>query len=281
MIKVYLFGGLGNRYFQAMAGHYFADLYGKQLLLIESELTSQYEENSSYNGIKNLRIPFSLTTHSMRSSYIKLSLKLVSKFPFLKYFLGVFGIIVAVDPTDELSWISSLSNLRVMIGYFQTSKFALSLPVDQRQLGVVSEDIDWRSPRIAIHLRLGDYKDLSNPQGLLPVKYYASALEALNLSDEHEILVFSDEPELAAKILSKLESGHKFIPFNTNRKFELVDEVTILSQSETLICANSSFSLMAGIMNPDRDKTIVPSPFYANLDFNLEAWPKNWIRINY
>lgn len=107
----------------------------------------------------------------------------------------------------------------------------------------------------SIHVRRGDYA--SNPgtqayHGLLPISYYAQAIDAL-YPDKKDVLfvIFSDDPEWCADWLSFIPNS-VIIADNS----PLVDLYLMASCTDNIIC-NSSFSWWGSYLNKHKDKRIV------------------------
>ena len=98
---------------------------------------------------------------------------------------------------------------------------------------------------LAIHIRLTDYAGLPDHHPIPPLDYYRKALSPYDI-DAHKIVVFSDDPEGAVRILGPLNldmtpAGE----LSTDTEFQFY----MLALADVRICANSSFSLMSCFLN--------------------------------
>ena len=168
----------------------------------------------------------------------------------------------------------------LFIGYFQSHRISSSV----RELLVNALDkIELKQSRdkesssdALIHVRLGDYK--SEPTfGVLSSKYFSSALQLLEMeAPVYGISVFSDEPEIALKV----------IPSN------FVDRVTVEENAEesplitlcrmrgykNYILANSTFSWWAAYTSEAKN-IFVPEPWFVIGDSPVDLVPESWIRV--
>jgi hypothetical protein len=167
----------------------------------------------------------------------------------------------------------------LFIGYFQSHRISSSVrellinALDKIELKQ-SRDKESSSDAL-IHVRVGDYK--SEPTfGVLSSEYFSSALQLLEMEGPvHGISVFSDEPEIALKV----------IPSN------FVDRVTLEENPEesplitlcrmrgykSYILANSTFSWWAAYTS-EATSVYVPDPWFVTGENPVDLIPENWTR---
>lgn len=177
-----------------------------------------------------------------------------------EYNAGIFGI---PDNTD-------------IIGYFQSEKYFKNYKNEILKEFNFSENIqekanDIRSLTkdqvISVHLRLGDYKNLSDRHPICSIEYYKKALE--KLPEDLLIFAFSDEPNIAKNLFDSL-----------NRKYHLVDindqftEMCLMTKCDYHVIANSSFSWWGSWLSNSK-KTIAPGVWFGDCN----DMPKNWSDI--
>jgi hypothetical protein len=172
------------------------------------------------------------------------------------------------------------TNGNLFIGYFQSHRISSSV----REILINALDkIELKhskhkesSSDALVHVRLGDYK--SEPTfGVLSPEYFSSALQLLETEGSvHGISVFSDEPEIALKV----------IPSN------FVDRVTVAEIAEesplitlcrmrgykSYILANSTFSWWAAYTSDSRN-IFVPEPWFVTGDNPVDLIPENWSKV--
>lgn len=168
----------------------------------------------------------------------------------------------------------------LFIGYFQSHRISSSVrellinALDKIELKQ-SRDKESSSDAL-IHVRLGDYKN-EPTFGLLSSEYFSSALQLLEMEGPvHGISVFSDEPEIALKV----------IPFN------FVDRVTVEENAEesplitlcrmrgyeSYILVNSTFSWWAAYTSEAKN-IFVPEPWFVIGDSPVDLVPENWSKV--
>lgn len=176
------------------------------------------------------------------------------------YNAGIFGI---KDNTD-------------IIGYFQSEKYFKDYRNDLLKEFEFKDDIKEKAydirnitkePVISMHLRLGDYKNLAGKHPICNVDYYKNALK--KLPEDHLIIAFSDEPNIAKEIFDLL--GRKYFITETNDQYV---DMCLMTLCDYHIIANSSFSWWGAWLSNTK-KVIAPSEWFGN----SPDMPKNWSDI--
>jgi hypothetical protein len=118
----------------------------------------------------------------------------------------------------------------------------------------------------AVHIRGGDYKQAgynSNELGLLAPPYYALALASPDIA-QLPLVVVSDDNSRARRLIESLitpsQKVHYLSDLSTNASDSML-ALSVMLSADGLICANSSFSAMAGYLNP-KASIICPSPWF-------------------
>ena len=98
---------------------------------------------------------------------------------------------------------------------------------------------------MSIHIRFGDYLKSDGHHKILPLEYYKKCLSYYNLED-YQIILFTDDIKNATEYIKHLN-----INYICADDFNKEDETQffMLSLSDVLIGANSSFSLMSAYLN--------------------------------
>lgn len=125
-----------------------------------------------------------------------------------------------------------------------------------------------------IHIRLGDY---ATPQMVFYVprpEYFKKALEIVN--HKKNIIVFSDEPENAKKILKGIKEDFIFITGSKD-----YEDFYLMTKCRDFVCSPSSFSWWAAYLNKYSDKKIVMPEYWflpggdaVNNGIFVEGWIK-------
>ena len=131
---------------------------------------------------------------------------------------------------------------------------------------------------LALHVRLGDYKNLAKIYGRVDPRYFSSSLDLqMQLNGERDIWLFSDEPALAFDLLR--DSKHKIIVPPDLQKLSGLETVLTMASCSGLVASNSSFSWWAAYLNQDMNaRVIFPRPFFA---LGGPSEPKDWLLENW
>jgi hypothetical protein len=134
---------------------------------------------------------------------------------------------------------------------------------------------------IIMHVRRGDYR-LSN-WGLLGCRYYMDAMNLLRKRNSENIWIFSDEIDQVTKEFS---SNNDFILQTYKDKIKWVDEslssaetLQLMSHSNRIIIANSTFSLWAAYQNINA-KVVAPKDFHPGEKNESRLVLYNWDTLN-
>ena len=133
-----------------------------------------------------------------------------------------------------------------------------------------------KSPFMAVHVRRGDFKNFSNNVGLLSNDYYAEAIQEIDLRSggNFPIIVFSDEPEIANKVLEAHELRvNKWItqPVGSSP----IESLLLMSEAHAIVIANSTYSWWAAKLG--RSKLVVaPKQWFRKGDPPKDLYPNDW-----
>jgi len=160
-------------------------------------------------------------------------------------------------------------------GYFQSEKyFRHNLAEIQRLFKLSGRTVD----ACGVHVRRGDYLKVPHVLPVLPIEYYESAVErAVRHWNVERFVVCTDDPAWV--------QSH-FLPRFRSYRMELspqrgdIHDFVALTECRSLITANSTFSVMAGILAA-HGRCISPWQWFnpgAGLD-SRDIVPEAWIRI--
>ncbi len=135
---------------------------------------------------------------------------------------------------------------------------------------------------IAIHVRRGDYRNTGS-WGLLSVEYYVKAISSLRLSSKENLYIYSDDVELVYKeFLSNsffrlITKSDQITFIGTNDSLSPAETLLLMSISERIVIANSTFSLWAAYLNPNSN-VLAPREFYRHPEkYQFPRYPNTWI----
>jgi hypothetical protein len=153
-----------------------------------------------------------------------------------------------------------------LCGYFQTEKYFKDYKKEIKDEFTFKDDIIESAEKlfdmskektISLHIRLGDYVGLQNHHPICTVEYYKQAL--LLLPDDLQVLIFSDDIEMAKNILNKEFSNKNFYYLDTKNKFV---DLYLMTKCSYHILANSTFSWW-GSWLADSYETIAPEKWFG------------------
>lgn len=223
MIVAYQMGGTGNRLFQIAATVGAGDFYGNDWK-VQSDFTDK-----DY---------FSIPETAYVDSYA------LPRFtePRFDYYM--------ISPGD---W--------QLFGYFQSEKYFKHCQNQIRKLfaapSKIEEKIKWKyretlsKETCAVHVRRGDYLNLSEYHYNLEPEYYTTAIRRMQtLKPEIHFVCFSDDPKWCKEN----------IPAHTFIQDEAMIEFHLMSYCKDFIIANSSFSWWASWLSGNKDKIVYAPP---------------------
>ena len=179
----------------------------------------------------------------------------------------------------------STSNFALRVrGYFQSLEYLGFKPQGENckrlELSVDTSSIDkgyFREDWSSIHLRLGDFVQLGRN---IPGEYYSAALEYLaSRGSPENLVVFSDEPELAYSILKKMKVINQFKISLAPKRLSPLDTIWLLSHAKSQIISNSTFSWWGAATNPDLDTAVAPKEWFGRSDVDNSFIPDHWRTI--
>lgn len=300
-MKVYLTGGLGNQLFQLSAA---LSSYGGEIRLVQD--MGRPRKNSDGNPeIESFELPprVIFATSPKRGEFISqklIGINLRSNIATKKYeslllrpyrwaaniFLSLMSrelVVVRVGKGVGFSRIESFPKSGFLIGYFQSYRYlsenAELLPLIQKNPTSLFKQLadEYISCDLAIHLRVGDYKN--EPLiGILGKEYYANALKALDLKNNPTVVVFTDSPEEVPNYLPiEILTDVKIVPTNLSSAETLV----LMSMFEKLIIGNSTFSWWAATSGQSARKKVIvaPSPWFSGQENPIDLIPPSWIQV--
>ena len=303
-VFVYLTGGFGNQLFQVTAAK---SLNAEKIKLIKNigrprvnskgnpeilgvNCGPEVEEFELKHNNKFIRKVFGFLLRSSISPtlieklFLRRVIRLVGSL-IINYELGTKVQIIYSNDIGYIAFQKRNSNI-LLIGYFQSYRFleeARKANLSLNQSIFSNRDLTTMGPsrnriRLVIHYRLGDYK-LEKNFGILSPDYYISALNVVLRSTQiDEVWIFSDEIDLASKILGseRFPNVIWIDPKNhtTESSFEL------MRQGDAYIIGNSTYSWWAATLSYAEPKLVIaPSPWFAEIEEPLFLIPPNWQRI--
>jgi len=291
-IVLYPKGGLGNQLFQYGAALQLSIDLGCQITVDDSLLNPKVEMNegvaSRHLELDEFENQISTTTNSsgvssnLRSKALTLQRMIGDRAPKLLLNLGIF----ANEKIDQIEVFKTIRKPVVINSYCSSPAYFPDCQEElAKQISHIRNPSQWylqavgevseNSP-IALHVRLGDYKNLGSIYGRPDPEYYANAVNLITEKlGERPIWLFSDEPELASKILENHITISKVIDPNASNR--AIEHLNLLGRCQGIVCANSSFSWWGGFLSSKLipgSTVVFPRPMF---DSPKLAEPHNWL----
>jgi hypothetical protein len=222
-------GGIGNQLFQIATGYAYSKKYDKELVINASNW-------HGHQGIHSLKYKDTI-------------------FKNFKYGIPVTRDIIGIHEQElkysELEF--KLGNV-ALNGYFQSLKYFDDYKaefISKLCLPTVKTSI-LGNKTVAFHIRRGDYLKFSNVHYVCDTNHFNKMFETF---DDYTINVFTDSPE---HVLKEFEQYN----FNLIQTSSELNDLTLMSLHDNIVCSNSSFSWWASILGSEKNKIIVPSRWF-------------------
>jgi hypothetical protein len=300
MVVVQVQGGLGNQLFQVAAGYWLARHNDETKLYLDASRVSFGTDSSRRLEVLNFKLFSSDFTVDVWGERFKLlqkvgPLQLTSlaavtasrintRFRFRDHFYYL--------ESESTIGFDNLEAKSILNGYFNNFSIvekAHSVGLANR-LELAKQPSRWLletlksinfDSSIALHLRLGDYLRFPQIFGHLSEEYYLAGLEEIGFAENHQIVIFSDQPNLAANHLPKISSLKNCSIVRQPSEVPSYETLFLMSQFKNIVCANSTFSMWAAWFNqgvgPAEKRVVIPTPYL--LDRADMVTPASWHKI--
>jgi hypothetical protein len=285
----FLTGGIGNQLFGYAAGTTFAKINDKKVQFDLSSLGKGFTNHNSSILSLNINLQVSPDRSILRQSQTRV----MSKFHRMCLrFLRVNLMSSTTYRSDEIGYDSRLLDKRKVKevhGYFQSWKYVYSA-IENFQPGetLLNTPSHWfltsckdaaALKPIFVHVRRGDYKQLSELYGLLDIRYYAAAIRiARNFLPNNPIWVVSDDISEAKNLLESLLPSET-IWINPPKGADPVESLVLMSQGAGNIIANSTFSWWSAILNKNSVVTLAPEKWFKGMQDPKDLYPPHWLLV--
>jgi hypothetical protein len=153
-----------------------------------------------------------------------------------------------------------------LVGYFQNKKYFENIEEEIRQEFSFSKevfdlcdgyikDISNKNEVVSLHIRRGDYLQLSDFHPPLDIEYYQNALSKID--EDIPVLIFSDDPVWCKQ--NELFSSDRFLVSESNSSLYDLCLMTLCTQH---IIANSSFSWWGAWLSKSKN-VIAPKKWFG------------------
>lgn len=289
-------GGLGNQLFQYHAGFLYSEIHSCDLYLDFSRsfndkaIRRRQVLGMDLRGIQEFRLPRGKTLGKgflarllFSNKFLNLlgSNTLVSFIDFSKN--GEIGENLQMNDLEHSPPSRALTRLK---GNFQSYEILCSA-VDRgsiSELDLLNQSINLKNSRdilafgdsLALHIRLTDYISEAT-SCLINTNYYKAAFERATLKrDFKHIWIFSDDIELAKRILPSEIIG-KVTKFVSEKELSDAESLFLMSQFDSLIISNSTFSYFAAFYGRIGITVYAPIVWFAKEQHEITLqYPPNW-----
>lgn len=288
-LRLVLKGGLGNQLFQYFAGEELSRFYRRKLIVD----VSWFERNIHKNGLLDKRnyllgqYKFGKTLQITSEFSWKNSPKMERIIRKLPKHVGNFAGFYEEMSKDEKDYL--FRDEITTFGHWVMTPILPKKEILKKKLveGIANPSHGYMSLResllkkkvIAIHHRLGDYKNFGHYYGVIDENYFSNAIkriEEIAKFKNHEVWLFSDEPKLSSSLLSKRFEISKVI----SDRYEINESETIalISQAAGIVCSNSTFSWWAAFLSDESTSSVVFPEYYMNdiLTRNTGLYVRDW-----
>ena len=277
-----LAGGLGNQLFIVAAALAYSISTGSEVLFSSEEVRKSDKERGanlnqfSFKGKPDIRF-IGLANRQMRFLLARFA-GLVGKS------LNHGSADIGFDPQ-----LLSANDALLIRGHFQTYRYVELPSVDDFFKGIYAVNPSplftslveefRRTPTLAIHIRLGDYKSLSESFGLLSARYYEDAARQAkqnSLVEIRNVFVFTDDLDGAKDYVSGMDSDVAIRILGRDSGLSDAESLLLMSEAQSLVISNSTFSWWAGMLGNKKKTVIAPSKWFRNLEDPDQLYPPAW-----
>lgn len=274
MILCYLQGGLGNIMFQIAAANNYKIITKKKLVF--PDFKNQLEKINA-DKIHNPIIDYA-------DEYVNFFKNIEFK---NKENLNLREIKIYNFPFEFNPFIPQ-ENIFAIKGFFQSRKYFDKIDYkDIFNLKIadsVINNYDFEKS-IGIHVRRGDYLNLSNVHPVCSKDYYIESIKYIVSKKKIKTcFLFSDDKEWTKSFIDEINKKQLF----KNLKLVLVDEnkdyleMILMSKCSHNVIANSSFSWWSAELNQNIEKIVIAPKKWFSEKANIkesDIIPEEWIRI--
>lgn len=183
------------------------------------------------------------------------------------------------EPTYHYTEIPS-NQVGYIHGFFQSSKYFSDYKNEIINLFKRLKSEKVNNGVAAIHVRMGDYLQLSQRYKSPTKNYIEKAIRELS-PEIKRLIVFSDEPKKAVELVKNCKGSERFVissSWDMGKKNE-IEDMFFMTACEELIMSCSSFSWWAAYLG-EHKKVIVDKKWYNDNELiDTDIYEDSWIKI--
>ena len=178
----------------------------------------------------------------------------------------------------------------LLVGYFQTWKYAADQSVKQSLVALVPESQDaWITQMkdlaeiehpLIVHVRLGDYRDDAS-FGIPGQEYYREAFDRLSHNGDHRrVWLFSDEPEFALQHLpSEIRKTNPRM-IHAPKTVDPSGVLEVMRSGKAYILTNSTFGYWSAYLSRSSEPLVtIPDPWFTGFAPFTDFAPPTWLTL--
>lgn len=142
----------------------------------------------------------------------------------------------------------------VIEGHFQSWKYWLSRIEEIRT--IFDLPVSSLGDTMALHVRRGDYLTMTDKLPPVSKEYIQRAIGAGRVLGYEKFLCFSDDLDYVREIIPSFHLPD-YIEINYSEDRTDEEDFALIASCGSVICANSSFSLLASYLNPHPSKQVI------------------------
>ncbi len=270
IVRAEIIGGLGNQLFSYFGAMSHALYFHKNIEISYECINESFKDKS--NSISELLLPGKSLQRRKRIEFFRQSSK-------HKYYSPEVGF-------DKK--IYDLPNLRIIRGYFQSFKYFehfmanfpnwKPIPINPSSSFLSLFNQATAEKPVMLHIRRGDYRNLSDSHGLVGINYYLSVLKELypRIADR-EIWIFGDEKEELSRIeheIKRIGLSCRIVSFR--EKMTDLENLVVMSEGSINVIGNSTFAWWGANFSQGRSEVYCPDKWFKGLDDPIDLIPPNW-----
>ena len=275
MIILKLNGGLGNQLFQIFAFISSALKYNLSFKILKYK--------SDIKSLEGGKRPTYWDT-----LFKKLEKFLINEIPekYLVYNNNfTYSTIPDAPYNKTILFVGGFTSYKYFQNNFQTIKNIID--IDKYKTIIGEKYITKLNKTIAIHFRIGDYKNIQDCHPIQTEQYYIKSLQYIinnSKQDRYTILYFyeEDDTEVVKIKIEKIKTHFNNLNFIPAPKLSDWEQMLLMACCQHNIIANSTFSWWGAYFNEHKDKIVCyPSTWFGSqLKLNTnDICPENWIKI--
>lgn len=187
------------------------------------------------------------------------------------------------EPMHSYLKILKLEGHVMLDGYFQSYKYFDKHLEKVRQAFEFSK-LTFLPRTVAVHVRRGDYLQYPTKHPVVTMEYLHQAIRYFDPADNNFFIFSDDLPWCRANIPKLFNHGQNYRFVEAGNP---VEDMKSMAMCENNICANSSYSVMAAILNSNPWKKVVcpdESSYFGIDNKHLDVrsmMPPDWVRIKF